>query len=93
MTLAALQATGATNPVEVAIGALLGLVLSTGFLLALFVGFLVWSTWALLPRMFSKYAALGWPIQVGYYAILVGGSVTILAKAGKYAVRGLRRWN
>ena len=41
MTLAALQATGATNPVEVAIGALLGLVLSTGFLLALFVGFIV----------------------------------------------------
>ena len=41
MTLAALQATGVTNPVEVAIGALLGLVLSTGFLLALFVGFIV----------------------------------------------------
>ncbi|MDE0704980.1 MAG: TRAP transporter small permease subunit [Rhodospirillaceae bacterium] len=59
----------------------------------LFVGFLVWSTWALLPRMFSKYAALGWPIEVGYYAILVGGSATILAKIGKYALRGLRRWN
>ena len=59
--------------------------------IVLFVGFLVWSTWALLPRMFSKYAALGWPIEVGYYAILVGGSVTILAKVGKYALRGLRR--
>lgn len=61
--------------------------------IVLFVGFLVWSTWALLPRMFSKYAALGWPIQVGYYAILVGGGVTILAKVGKYLLRGLRRWN
>lgn len=61
--------------------------------IVLFVGFLVWSTWALLPRMFSKYAALGWPIQVGYYAILVGGGVTILAKGGKYLLRGLRQWN
>ena len=61
--------------------------------IVLFVGFLVWSTWALLPRMFSKYAALGWPIQVGYYAILVGGGVTILAKVGKYLLRGLRQWN
>ncbi len=61
--------------------------------IVLFVGFLVWSTWALLPRMFSKYAALGWPIEVGYYAILVGGGVTILAKFGKYLLRGLRRWN
>lgn len=59
--------------------------------MVLFVGFLVWSTWALLPRMFSKYAALGWPIQVGYYALLVGGSVAILAKMGKYVLRGLRR--
>ena len=59
--------------------------------MVLFVGFLVWSTWALLPRMFSKYAALGWPIQVGYYALLVGGSVAILAKVGKYVLRGLRR--
>lgn len=41
MTLAALQATAAANPVEVAVGALLGLVLSTGFLLALFIGFIV----------------------------------------------------
>ena len=57
----------------------------------LFVGFLVWSTWALQPRMFSKYAALGWPIEVGYYAILIGGSVTILAKAGKYLLRVLER--
>ena len=60
--------------------------------IVLFVGFLVWTTWALLPRMFSKYAALGWPIQVGYYAILVGGSVAILARIGKYVLRGLRRW-
>ena len=58
--------------------------------IVLFVGFLVWSTWALLPRMFSKYAALGWPIQVGYYAIVVGGTLTILAKIGKYVLRGLR---
>ncbi len=57
----------------------------------LFVGFLVWTTWALQPRMFSKYPALGWPIHVGYYAILVGGTVTILAKIGKYVRRGLRR--
>ena len=41
MTLAALQTTAAANPVEVAVGALLGLVLSTGFLLALFIGFIV----------------------------------------------------
>ena len=61
--------------------------------IVLFVGFLVWSTWALLPRMFSKYAALGWPIEVGYYAILVGGTVTVLAKFGKYLLRGLRQWN
>ena len=59
--------------------------------IVLFVGFLVWSTWALLPRMFSKYAALGWPIQVGYYAMLVGGTVTILAKVVKYVQRGFRR--
>ncbi len=41
MTLAALQTTAAANPVEVAVGALLGLALSTGFLLALFIGFIV----------------------------------------------------
>ena len=41
MTLAALQATAAANPLEVAVGALLGLALSTGFLLALFIGFIV----------------------------------------------------
>ncbi|MCY4028565.1 MAG: hypothetical protein OXH75_19885 [Acidobacteria bacterium] len=41
MTLAALQTTAAADPVGVAIGALLGLVLSTGFLLALFIGFIV----------------------------------------------------
>ena len=57
----------------------------------LFVGFLVWSTWSLLPIMFSTYAALGWSIKVGYYAIVVGGSVAILAKIGKYVLRGLRR--
>ena len=49
----------------------------------LFVGFLVWSTWALLPIMFSKYAALGWSIKAGCFAIVVGGSVTILAKIGR----------
>ena len=41
MTLAALQTTAVANPLEVAIGALLGLALSTGFLLTLFVGFIV----------------------------------------------------
>ena len=41
MTLAALQTTAAGNPVDIAIGALLGLVLSTGFLLTLFIGFIV----------------------------------------------------
>ena len=41
MTLVALQAAAVANPVEVAVGALLGLVLSTGFLLALFIGFIV----------------------------------------------------
>ena len=42
MTLAALvQTTAAANPVEIAVGALLGLVLSTGFLLTLFIGFIV----------------------------------------------------
>ncbi len=59
--------------------------------IVLFVGFLVWSTWALLPRMFSKYAALGWPIEVGYAAIMVGGSVAVLAKIAKHARRWIRR--
>ena len=57
----------------------------------LFVGFLVWSTWSLVPRMFSKYPALGWPIHVGYFSILVGGSLTILCKIGKHLLRSCRK--
>ena len=49
----------------------------------LFVGFLVWQTWMLLPRMFSKYAALGWSIKIGYYAIIAGGFLTITVKIAK----------
>lgn len=42
MIVALLQTTPvAASPIEIAIGALLGLALSTGFLLSLFIGFLV----------------------------------------------------
>ena len=52
-----------------------------------FFGFLVWSTWELLPRTFSKYPATGWSVKVGYYALIGGGSLAILAKLSKYAHR------
>ena len=61
--------------------------------MSLFLGFLVWNTWALLPRMFSKYAALGWSIKVGYYAIICGGAIAILVKLAKYASRAVNRWH
>ncbi len=57
--------------------------------MSLFLGFLVWNTWSLMPRMFSKYAALGWPIKVGYYAIIVGGSIAILVKLAKYSAKAI----
>ncbi len=55
-----------------------------------FVLFLVWSTWSILPRLFSKYAALGWSIKVGYYAVIVGGLLLLATKIGKYILRLLR---
>ncbi|MEX0346082.1 MAG: TRAP transporter small permease [Rhizobiaceae bacterium] len=55
-----------------------------------FVLFLVWSTWSILPRLFSKYAALGWSIRVGYYAVIVGGILLLATKLGKYVLRLLR---
>ncbi len=55
-----------------------------------FVLFLVWSTWSILPKLFSKYAALGWSIKVGYYAIIVGGLLLLATKIGKYFLRMLR---
>ena len=55
-----------------------------------FVLFLVWSTWSILPRLFSKYAALGWSIKVGYYAMIVGGLLLLATKIGKYVLRLLR---
>ncbi len=55
-----------------------------------FVLFLVWSTWSILPRLFSKYAALGWSIKAGYYAVIVGGILLLATKLGKYVLRLLR---
>jgi TRAP-type C4-dicarboxylate transport system permease small subunit len=56
----------------------------------LFLGFLVCTTWELLPRTFSRYPATGWPVKVGYYAIVVGGVLTILATLAKHVLRRLR---
>ena len=51
MIVAVLQTTPApASPIEVVIGALLGLAVSTGFLLALFVGFLVVVGFTKFPR-------------------------------------------
>lgn len=56
-----------------------------------FLGFLVWSTWELLPRVFSKYPATGWSIKVGYYALIVGGALAILSKLLKHIQRTIAR--
>ncbi|MBT6274466.1 MAG: TRAP transporter small permease subunit [Chromatiales bacterium] len=50
-----------------------------------------WTTYGNLPFMFSKYAALGWSIKVGYYAIMVGTAMAVFAKVAKYAARAFGR--
>lgn len=59
--------------------------------MAAFAVFLVWTTASNLSFMFSKYAALGWSIKVGYYAIIVGGALVVLNKVLKHVSRALRR--
>lgn len=56
----------------------------------LFLGFLVSMTWELMPRTFSRYPATGWPVKVGYYAIIVGGALTIFATLAKHILRRVR---
>lgn len=53
--------------------------------------FLVWTTITILPNLWSRYAALGWSIKVGYLAVVVGGSLVVLAKILKYVTRAIRR--
>ena len=57
-----------------------------------FFGFLVWSTWELLPKIFSRYAATGWSIKVGYYAIIFGSSLAILGRLAKYLPKRFSKW-
>jgi len=57
-----------------------------------FLGFLVWSTWELLPKIFSRYAATGWSIKVGYYAIIFGSSLAILGRLAKYLPKRFSKW-
>lgn len=57
-----------------------------------FFGFLLWSTYELLPKVFSKYAATGWSIKIGYYAIIVGSSLTIFCRLIKYLPERLSKW-
>ena len=57
-----------------------------------FFGFLVWSTWELMPRVFSRYAATGWTIKVGYYSMIVGGSLAIVNRVAKYLPHRISKW-
>ena len=57
-----------------------------------FFGFLLWSTYELLPKVFSKYAATGWSIKIGYYAIIVGSSLTIFCRLIKYFPERFSKW-
>lgn len=57
-----------------------------------FFGFLLWSTYELLPKVFSKYAATGWSIKIGYYAIIFGSSVTIFCRLIKYLPERFSKW-
>ena len=49
--------------------------------------FLLWTTVSILPVMFRTYAALGWSIKVGYYALIVGSVLVLLNKILKYVLR------
>ena len=57
-----------------------------------FFGFLLWSTYELLPKVFSKYAATGWSIKIGYYAIIFGSSLTIFCRLIKYLPERFSKW-
>lgn len=57
-----------------------------------FFGFLLWSTYELLPKVFSKYAATGWSIKIGYYAIIFGSSLTIFSRLIKYLPERFSKW-
>ena len=49
--------------------------------------FLLWTTVSILPVLFRTYAALGWSIKVGYYALIVGSVLVLLNKILKYVLR------
>ena len=53
--------------------------------------FLLWTTVSILPVMFRTYAALGWSIKVGYYALIVGSVLVLLNKVLKYVLRAVGR--
>ena len=57
-----------------------------------FFGFLLWSTYELLPKVFSKYAATGWSIKIGYYAIIFGSILTIFCRLIKYLPERFSKW-
>ena len=49
------------------------------------------TTVSILPVMFRTYAALGWSIKVGYYALIVGSVLVLLNKVLKYLLRVVGR--
>lgn len=57
-----------------------------------FFGFLLWSTYELMPKVFSKYAATGWSIKIGYYAIIIGSCLTIFCRLIKYFPERFSKW-
>ncbi len=59
--------------------------------MSIFALFLLWTTVSILPVMFRTYAALGWSIKVGYYAIIAGSVLVLLNKVLKYVVRAAGR--
>lgn len=59
--------------------------------MSIFALFLLWTTVSILPVMFRTYAALGWSIKVGYYAIVAGSVLVLLNKVLKYVVRAAGR--
>ena len=58
----------------------------------LFYGFLVWSTFELMPKVFSRYAATGWTIKIGYFAMIVGGGLAIINRLSNYLPHRFSRW-
>ena len=57
-----------------------------------FYGFLVWSTFELMPKVFSRYAATGWTIKIGYFAMIVGGGLAIINRLSNYLPHRFSRW-